>query len=126
MSTRVKEYCLWGSDSGSPGHHSSTITLVSAPALRLFFALWPDLATRSTLGALARAAAAERPVAALAPPGIVIDERRFMPRVTLARRIESVVALTLCPVKSNVDYGHSGDKPANHRSRSDVLKAALP
>jgi 2'-5' RNA ligase len=143
---------------------------VSASSLRLFFALWPDVATRAALDTLARgivvetggrAVAAdnlhltlaflgERPAAmvpefcasvsaievspfrlsladvgcwrktgiawlaasapapqllglrehvvrALTTLRIVIDERRFVPHVTLARRIESVVARQLTP-----------------------------
>jgi len=141
---------------------------VSAPSLRLFFALWPDAATRGTLDALAREVAVEtggrtvaadnlhltlaflgeRPAAivpelcasaaaidglrfrlslddvgcwrkadiawlaaskraarlqdlrqhvmnALATLQIVIDERRFAPHVTLARRTKSVIARQL-------------------------------
>lgn len=140
------------------------------PSLRLFFAIWPDVATRAALDSLAREIASEtrgravaarnlhltlvflgeRPVAmvpqlcasvsaievlpirlclddvgcwrktgiawlaasepapqllelrghvvqALATLRIVIDERRFVPHVTLARRIESVVARQLAP-----------------------------
>jgi 2'-5' RNA ligase len=143
---------------------------VTAPALRLFFALWPDVAARATLDSLAReivietggrAVAAdnlhltlaflgerpaamvpdlcasvsaidvspfslslddvgcwrktgiawlstsnsapqllalrERVVQALATLRIVFDERRFVPHVTLARRIEAVTARRLTP-----------------------------
>lgn len=143
---------------------------MTAPSLRLFFALWPDETTRAALGALARDVAAEargravaadnlhltlaflgerpaamlpdlctnasaievvpfslplddigcwrktgiawagatanvpqllwlreRVVEALATVRIVIDERRFMPHVTLARRAQSLVARRLVP-----------------------------
>jgi RNA 2',3'-cyclic 3'-phosphodiesterase len=143
---------------------------VSTPSLRLFFALWPDVATRAALDPLAREIAietggravaagnvhltlaflGERPAAivpelcasvsaihvlpfrlsldavgcwrktgiawlatsehtpqllelrrnviqALATLQIVIDERRFVPHVTLARRCESVIARQLAP-----------------------------
>jgi 2'-5' RNA ligase len=43
-------------------------------------------------------------VAALATLRIVIDERRFMPHVTLARRVESTLARRLAPpIDWNVD-----------------------
>lgn len=46
----------------------------------------------------------ERMVAALATLRIVIDERRFMPHVTLARRVESTQARQLAPpIEWNVD-----------------------
>jgi 2'-5' RNA ligase len=143
---------------------------VSAPSLRLFFALWPDDAVRAAIASLAREVAGEtrgravapdnvhltlaflgeRPAAMVpdlcacvstigtatfnlslddigcwrktgiawltarrtAPPllvmhdhivealgglHIVIDERKFMPHVTLARRIEAVVARRVLP-----------------------------
>ncbi len=143
---------------------------VPVPSLRLFFALWPDAATRVALDALARDVAAEtrgravaadnlhltlaflgerpaalvpelctsmsavgvvpfrlllddvgcwrktgiawagtsgnvpplfalrdRVVQALAAVRIVIDERRFMPHVTLARRAAAVIAKRLAP-----------------------------
>jgi RNA 2',3'-cyclic 3'-phosphodiesterase len=143
---------------------------VTTLSLRLFFALWPDVVTRSALESLARVTVAvtggravaadnfhltlaflgerpaamvpdlcalaseidvtpftlsldnvgcwrktgiawlstgnrtpelpmlhERMVAALAAPRIVIDERRFMPHVTLARRVQSTIARQLAP-----------------------------
>jgi RNA 2',3'-cyclic 3'-phosphodiesterase len=150
---------------------------VSTLSLRLFFALWPDVVTRSALASLARVTVAvtggravapenlhltlaflgerpatmvpdlcalaseidvtpftlllddlgywrktgiawlstgkrapellvlrERMVAALATLRIVIDERRFMPHVTLARRVESTLARRLAPpIDWNVD-----------------------
>lgn len=46
----------------------------------------------------------ERMVAALATLRIVIDERRFVPHVTLARRVESALARQLAPpIEWNVD-----------------------
>jgi RNA 2',3'-cyclic 3'-phosphodiesterase len=150
---------------------------VSTVSLRLFFALWPDVVTRSALESLARVTVAvtggravaadnlhltlaflgerpaamvpdlcalaskievtpltllldnvgcwrktgiawlstgnrapgllvlrERMVAALATLRIVIDERRFMPHVTLARRVESTLTRHLAPpIEWNVD-----------------------
>jgi 2'-5' RNA ligase len=149
----------------------------SAPSIRLFFALWPDVDTRTTLDKLARSVAVEtagrkvatdnlhltlaflgerpaamvpdlcaiasqvevapfsmslddvgcwrktgiarlttntnarpllelreRVVRALATLPIDIDERRFLPHVTLARHIESVVARRLTsPIEWQLD-----------------------
>ncbi len=171
---------------------------MSAPSLRLFFALWPDAATRAALDSLAREVATEtrgravatdnlhltlaflgerpaamvpdlcasvaaievsrfrlslddigcwrkagiawlastesapqllalreRVVQALATQRIVIEERRFVPHATLARRIESVIARRLAtPISWQVEsFALVASTLKPEGVRYDVLKA---